>query len=504
MKYVYTVGRHRVIGCDAVLTCDEKKDENDGLLTETWVLQVLQASLWLPKTVRIHVNTEQCCATLPHLQCFWTDPRLTRFVALECNDNVVVYCQSCDKKMEYETTDMTLLHWRSQLELDTWHGFPWFPLVTTDATFTAQDTALGNALPSSQSMVSIETVQLYQLRVLPMVRRCVHSRVLPYMMPWSTVKQNGGPSVNLSVMSPSVMSPSGSHSGSPDKARVIVALRQYKTDAWYFQVQQKPSCLSWPRHKRGVEKYPILTAWSAYRDVVSLEDFMKAIAQIVAVGVEQYFVVVNWSPDWECGPGLEWLSDNHLEHVHGLNDRLSLFTTKLALGVMPALKLYHGTSLAGASGIIKKGFRVSSVHKCPGTYYKCDPPYSCCCKGMLGPGVYFASLDKGTSNCGRAAGEQGQRVGVVLECLVEPRECKVVTPWSPELCQCRCGSTFSDHIAHWYHGQMFNSIFLDNGAGVKRFELCIRRPQQVTLVAMQEVTWNSNRTIQCKTKWVQV
>ena len=276
-----------------------------------------------------------------------------------------------------------------------------------------------------------------------------------------------------------------------------------------FLVKPKRHCLSWPRQSVNQDTWPVLTAWSECRGLVPLQEFMKNIAQVIAVGEEQYLFIVNWSKQWTAPrtfkgnelPWLHWVSQEKVPNVHGLNGALSLFTLKLALGLEPSVVLYHGTSLQGARGIFEKGFQVSTVHSCPRTYYKCDPPYTCCCKGMLGPGVYFAGLDKATSNCGRAAGDQGEPIGVLLQCSVVPRECKIVTPWSPEVCRCGCGSKFSDHLAHWYHGQLFNSIFLENGAGVKRFELCIRRPNFATALSYQQITWNDNREVVGKSGW---
>jgi len=480
MKFVYNITSHRVLGAQVVLSA--------GASAETWVLQVLQASLWWPKLVTVHIQSDQCCSAFPQLQGFWTDPRLTRFVAVEPSDTVVVHCSHCGQSTERECVNLSLLHWRSRYELEYWHQMPWFDLVTTGATVTAADSRLevpwennvvvSNNLPlvrqCEEGLVSMTLLQSYQLHVLPLVRQCVHHRLVDYMIPWPL----GPASVGV-------------------KQRVVLALKRGPE----FQVKRKKTCLSWPRVEREAERFPVVTAWAGCKGVLTLQQFMKSVEQVVAIGPQpQYLFIVNWHGE-DAVPGLDWVAPALVENIHGLNGALSVLALKLALGLSASYVLYHGTSLSRAKGVLRKGFKVSSVHSCPGTYYKCDPPYACCCKGMLGPGVYFAGLEKATSNCGRAAGDEHQHTGVVLQCVVEPRQCKVVTPWSPELCKCGCGSRYSDHVAHWYHGQLYNSVFLEDGAGVKRFELCTRRPHLATPTAQQHVRWNDNREVISNTSW---
>ena len=476
MKFIYTVGVHPVQHCHAVLTLEN---------TDNWVLHVLKAALWLPKVINVHVQTDQCCQRIPKLESLWTDKRLTRFVALEELDTFVVSCQVCNQTTKHETTDLSLLHWRSQLELSAWENLPWFSLVTDNAMVSSPKEGNPNLAPLTlgkafgDCFLPIEIVQMYQLHVLPVVRRCVHSRLQPYMIPWS---------------------PLDATTTATRRTIVIFCHNQQ------FLVKQKCHCLSWPRQQTtgARETWPVLTAWTACRDLIPLQDFMTHIAQVIAVGKEQYLFIVNWSSKWPRLPWLQWITAEKVPYVHGLSNNgssLSLLALKLALGLLPSLTLYHGTSVMGASSILENGFQVSTVHACPGTYYKCQPPYNCCCKGMLGPGVYFAELDKATSNCGRAAGTQGENVGAVLQCYVSPKETKIVTRWSPELCRCGCNSRYSDHLADWYHGQLFNSILLEDGAGVKRLELCVRRAKQAGAVAQQLVTWNDNREIIGKDPW---
>jgi len=471
MKFIYTVGTRSVQNCHALLTTEN---------TDNWVLLVLKASLWLPKVVNVHIQTDQCCRRLPELERLWTDKRLTRFVALEELDTFTLSCQVCNQTAIHESTDLSLLHWRSQIELLAWEKLPWFSLVTDNAMVSSKDNP--NEAPPFQRtedcFLPIELLQMYQLHVLPMARQCVHSRLKPYMIPWS---------------------PFDSITTTTRRTLVIFCHNQQ------FLVKQKRHCLSWPRQeqKGTQEQWPVLTAWTECRELVPLQEFMTHVAQVIAVGVEQYLFIVKWSTKWPELPWLQWITAEKVPYVHGLpnGDALSLTALKLALGVLPSLTLYHGTSVKGALSIINHGFRVSTVHACPRTYYKCQPPYICCCKGMLGPGVYFAELDKATSNCGRAAGTQGENVGAVLQCYVSPKETKIVTRWSPELCRCGCNSRYSDHLADWYHGQLFNSIFLENGAGVKRFELCIRRPNFATALSYQQITWNDNREVVGKSSW---
>ncbi len=112
---------------------------------------------------------------------------------------------------------------------------------------------------------------------------------------------------------------------------------------------------------------------------------------------------------------------------------------------------------------------------------------------MLGPGVYLAEFEKARNNAGRVAG--AYQVASVLACDVEPGECKFVTPWSMELCKCGCNSLFSDHVASWYHEQLFDSIVLCDGAGVKRREFCVRRPKRVHVREEHFVKFNDQREV---------
>lgn len=463
MKIIYHITPHRVIHCQV------------HLRAHISVEKVLQAAIWFPRVLRVHIETQECCSSPEfalETHSPLIDPRLSRFVALE-NDCFEVICGTCKAHKQVQSVDTSLLHWRSRLEMTCWKGLPWFPAVTTNSTVTVANgmeeqwcgqSVIVNQAPSVRAALAAADFTRVFLDVVTQVRACVHPRLLPFMNAF------------------------------PDQVghqtRVFVALRNKRQDGFWFLVKRKPKYVTWPRYDMtNDDTYTVQTAAKVCESYFTLERFMQSVVQVVPTGEREWLFVVN-CPVVDI-VNYNWVHETRLHSVHGLPTKLPW--CQMALGMSTGYKLFHGTSREAASLILEQGFKSSAIHDCPGTYYKCDPPHACCCKGMLGPGVYLASFNKAASNAGRVTGPH--QYASVLECWVTAGEVKVVTPWSNEHCKCGCNSRYSDHTAFWYHEQLFDYIVLMDGAGVKRMELCVRRPGRVVASGEHLVKFNENREL---------
>ncbi len=463
MKIEYHLTPHRVIHRDIHV-----RDNNV-------VESVLEKSLWFPKVIKVHIDTLVCC-THPQFSLDGsgplTDPRLSRFVAFE-GSTIEVTCYACKKVTSVECFDTSLLHWRSQTEVSRWSYLPWFSKVMNDSIVTLPNGQAEqwdsrqhvlptlNQAPNDVVALSVDEAHAFQAKfveVVSLIRECVHPRLLPYMQ---SLYQSG---------------------------KVFVALRHKRDDGYYFGVERKENCWVWPGHV--ITDKDGFSVCAASRCVPNLEmsSFMKSVVQCIIVASGEYLFIVNCVPVVEeCS--LMWIHESETSTVRGMS--VSYPWLPLALGTSVRWKFYHGTSLSASQKIWSKGFKSNSFHSCSKTYYKCDPPFACCCKGMLGPGVYFAGFEKASSNAGRVS-KPWQRASV-LQCAVLLGECKFVTPYSLEVCNCGCATLHSDHVAHWYHEQLFDSIVLCQGAGVKREELCVRNPKRGKVVQQHFVKYNERR-----------
>lgn len=472
MKIEYYLTPKRVIQCNVHL--------HEVMSVE----QVLNECVWMPPVLRVHIETHKCCRD-PQFSLdgsgSLTDARLARFVALE-QSVFQITCHACGSVKTAESTDLSLLHWRSQAEVRCWSTMPWFAQVMQHSTctlangqealyaaavppgngeFTEPKDVVVNQAPSNVLPICTDVTERFKqlfAQVVPMIRQCVHPRLRPMV--------------------------------ECTQGKVYVAFRQKRDDGYHFLAQEGADCVSWPREIITLgDRYPVIAASRCAQGVLSLEQFMLAVIQVVHVTAQEFMLVVNWKKEHEMLAGHVWWHESKTNKVHGMSVKYPGF--QLALGITRPLTFFHGTSVVAGDSIWNRGFESNAFHNCSGTYYKCNPPFACSCKGMLGPGVYCASFDKAAANAGRVAG--AHQLGMVLECQVLAGECKFVTPFSVEYCQCGCRSFHSDHVATWYHDQLFDSILLCNGAGVKREEVCVRRPQRVKPVERWYVKFNDKR-----------
>jgi hypothetical protein len=407
-----------------------------------------------------------------------TDDRLARFVALE-GGTFQTSCFVCGSVKTVESTDTSLLHWRSKTEVRYWKSMPWFSQLMENSTVTAhdgqevlwslwastqtkEDTLLNQAptvLLDPSTRPSADFVQLFT-SVIPLIRTSIHPRLWPFMRWFCT------------------------------EGKTYVAFRQKRQDGYYFMVKQRPGCLAWPREYIAPEDgFPVVAAHRSTKGAMSLEQFMQSVVKVVSVHDVEFLLVVTWPEALGTLPGHTWCYETKTSAVHGMRVKYPFFY--LALGTTKLVTFFHGTTVSAGETIWSQGFQSNAFHSCSGTYYKCNPPFACSCKGMLGPGVYCASFDKASANAGRVSGPF--TIGMVLECQVLVGECKFVTPFSLELCQCGCESFHSDHVATWYHEQLYDSVFLCSGAGVKREEICVRRSKRIAPLKQWLVKHNDRR-----------
>lgn len=466
MKIEYYLTSHRVIQCQVHL----RETMN--------VEQVLSACVWFPPVLRVHIETQKCCRE-PQFSLDGssplTDSRLARFVAVE-GSVFQTTCGVCGAVKTEESTDLSLVHWRSLMEIRSWMMMPWFTSIMASSTCTQYDgqervwsevgstVLLVNSSPAHllgpRLVEEAEGFRTMFTQVMADVRRSVHPRLLPFM-----VLQKR-------------------------QFKTYVAFRQRRENGYYFMIKRREACQAWPREVSVPEDgYPVVTAYRCAQGAMDLLTFMQSVVQVVPVAKDEFLFVVHWPEGLLLLPAHSWLYETRTSGVHGMSIKYPLL--QLALGFTKFFTFYHGTTVEAAASIMENGFQSNSFHECSGTYYKCSPPFACCCKGMLGPGVYCASFEKASANAGRVTGPQ--KPAVVLECHVFVGECKFVTPFSTEYCQCGCQSLYSDHVATWYHEQLFDSIFLCPGAGVKREELCVRRPKRIAPVQQWVVKYNERR-----------
>ena len=463
MKIEYYLTPRRVIQCQVHLR-------------ETMTVEnVLNECVWMPRVLKVHIETRQCCRE-PQF-CLdgstpLTDPRLARFVALE-GGSFQTTCYACGAVKTVESTDTSLLHWRSKLEVSYWKSMPWFAQLMEHSTCTLPDgqEVLWSTLPPDAAIVNQapsvllstaerpDFVQMFT-NVSPLIRSVAHPRLWPYMR-WFC-----------------------------REGKTYVAFRQKRQDGYYFMVKQRPGCLAWPReYIESSDDFQVVAACRSAKGAMSLEQFMQSVVKVVHVAESEFLLVVTWPEVLGTLPGHVWCYETKTSSVHGM--RVKYPFLYLALGTTKLSTFFHGTTMTAGENIWSHGFQSNAFHSCSGTYYKCNPPFACSCKGMLGPGVYCASFDKASANAGRVSGPF--TMGMVLECQVMVGECKFVTPYSIEFCQCGCDSLCSDHVATWYHDQLFDSVFLCSGAGVKREELCVRRPKRIAPVEQWLVKYNDRR-----------
>jgi hypothetical protein len=472
MKIEYHLTPHRVIQCQVRLR---------GTLN---VEQVLSASVFCPPLLRVHVETQKCCSDPEFAldgSSSLTDARLARFVAVE-GSVFEVHCDACKKVTSVDSQDLSLLHWRSHMELRAWlplSGLDTVQTVLSKSTVTlpngqeelwnGQEVLVNQApsvlLPLADADGETRLSAPEFLHLIAQLRTCIHPRLQPCML--SVVK----------------------------RGKVYVALRQkrlgQRVEQFFFMVKQRPRCVgSWPREfiQEG-DGYSVVAAFKLAQGACGLADFLQSVVQCITIAPEEYLFVVNWMFTTEPLQNYKWVSEVQTNRVYGFSIKWPWI--QMALGSSNRWKLYHGTSMEAGTQIEASGFETHSFHSCSGSYYKCNPPHACSCKGMLGPGVYLATFEKASSNAGRVAGPN--KLAAVLECAVEVGECKLVTPYSSEFCHCGCSSLYSDHVASWYHEQLFDSILLCRGAGVKREEMCVRRPLRVSVRDVHHVAYNSDR-----------
>lgn len=465
MKIEYFITPFRVIQCQVHL----RETMN--------VESVLNECVWLPPVLRVHIETRKCCREPEFAldgSSNLTDSRLARFVAVE-GSVFQTTCYACGAVKNEESKDISLLHWRSLTEVRYWKSMPWFAQVMEHSTCTQSNgqeilcssvnvADITNQAPSPLLLLprtAPEETFLHMFEsIIPLIRRCVHPRLLSYMR-WFC-----------------------------RQGKVYVAFRQKRKDGYYFQVKEKAQCLAWPRELITVDDgFPVVAAARCAEGSMGLEQFMQCVVQLIHVAALEFMLVVNWPESLEKLPGHTWCYETKTKSVHGMSVKYPLF--HLALGTTKFGTFFHGTTVSAGDHILANGFESNAFHSCPGSYYKCIPPYVCACKGMLGPGVYLASFDKASANAGRVSGPR--ETGMVLECQVLVGECKFVTPFSLEYCKCGCESLCSDHVATWYHEQLFDCIFLCSGAGVKREELCVRRPKRISPLEQWFVKYNDRR-----------
>jgi len=289
------------------------------------------------------------------------------------------------------------------------------------------------------------------------------------------------------------------------------------------------------------DTYPILTAWREVMEecfgynAIPLLTFLEAVEQGIHVSDGRFLFVVDfarfqnipahWAGEVGVSPvevcytkvrsGHIWVQERELDVLLGAQSEAQLrilrgiqvwplvleqcSELRFALGVTAPQFLFHGTSVENCRRIFEQGFRVSRTSVCSGTYSKCRPPLVCCCRGMLGAGVYLAGYDKAESNSGRTVGVNAE--AVVLRCAVTVGVCKVVTPFSRACCDCGCGSLFSDHLCTWHYRSLFDSVLLLDGAGVKRWEFCVCNPTRVQPLEFRRVRWNDNREVVFRGDW---
>ena len=439
------------------------------------VESVLERALWFPPVLKVHISTRECC-TAPQFALdgtsSLTDPRLARFVAVE-GSTFEVICHACQKVTSVESEDMSLIHWRSKTDVRWWKYMPWLSLAMENCIVTGvtgQEEPWSEQDIVNQAPITVEplSVELFEecktklLSVMTLVRQCVHPRLHPYMQSFYT------------------------------EGKVYVAFREKRDNGYYFRVKQREHCLAWPReYITALDGYSVCAA-ARCAGSCSLELFMQSVVQCIVTAEDEYLFVVAWNDQMlDTTSTFVWVheQDKRMRGIHGMRKKYPWI--QLALGVTVPWKFYHGTSLEAAERITEQGFSLSAFHSCPGVYYKCNPPAACCCKGMMGPGIYFACFEKASANAGRVSG--AGKLGVVLECSVSVGECKFVTPYSIEFCQCGCGSMHSDHVSYWYHEQLYDSVLLCSGSGVKREELCVRRPKRCSVKKLYYVKYNDNR-----------
>ena len=470
MKIEYHLTSHRVV------------HSHVKLYEHLSIDRMLEKMIWFPPVLRVHIDTKRCC-TDPEFNlepgCDLLDPRLLRFATLE-QGLVKTVCFACGRVNQVAVNDNTLLHWRSSIEVKWWRGLPWFDTIMSCSSVTnesgtevlwsmlpttTRSTELLNTVPVQRTHVpDVQAVQGVLHQVVAQVRQCVHPRIYHVMQSLTSARY--------------------------DDYKVYVVFRQRTREGYLFLTKKRKQCLSWPRgFVQGDDSYLVHPAARLGQPVFTLSDFMKSVIQVFITNHFEFVFVVNWSSSATTLPGHVWVQESDCAAVHGMINRQPWL--QLALGITRRLLMYHGTTSDAAKQIKEKGFKVSSIHQCSGVYYKCDPPFACSCKGMLGPGVYLAEFDKAAANAGRVT-PPGQ-VASVLECAVDVGECKFVSRQSLDFCDCGCGSTASDHVASWYHDQMFDSLYLCDGAGVKRAELCVRRPERVEVLKEHSVIYNELR-----------
>jgi len=200
--------------------------------------------------------------------------------------------------------------------------------------------------------------------------------------------------------------------------------------------------------------------------------------------------------------GYMWISEEELDKylnndINNIN-KLKIWdivintikSIRPALGHTKTVDLYHGTNIDGGKGIITTGFRKPEI---------CQNKLICKSKctrdcPMLGHGIYFAELDKATSNVYRTAilnKETNIYEGALLWCKVDLGNCKIDID---DPCPCGCKMLYVDHLGNWM--KEYDSIFLPGGTPVaKRSEWCVKNPSQIKVYAIKYIYLTDKKEI---------
>jgi hypothetical protein len=145
--------------------------------------------------------------------------------------------------------------------------------------------------------------------------------------------------------------------------------------------------------------------------------------------------------------------------------------------ITPPIVLYHGTGLAAARAISRKGLR----------------PGSASAQAMLGPGVYLARWNK-ASDFGRHTVDNIMRMepGIVARVLL----CGIGGAGSApnirqltrhDVCTCGCARAFVDHEGLQARGFAITMVPDHAGSATRRAEWCVRQPELLVVLSFVQV-----------------
>ena len=134
------------------------------------------------------------------------------------------------------------------------------------------------------------------------------------------------------------------------------------------------------------------------------------------------------------------------------SDTVRFFKSTFPKPLLRYVVLYHGTSLANAKFIMKKGFVLPKCKK------KEDCLKGKCQCGMMGQCIYFALYDKATKFAGEDANWNKRLDGdkAVMRVLVDLGRWTTATPIP---CSC-CEKPYVDHKGNWYKKYRYDTIYI--------------------------------------------